>query len=418
MLKAGKWNNIYQHGCNSHLIGEREKRKEDSTDPSSDCVSVRMCSSKPKLHQQHRVALAHINGRPVLHHTCNQINSCPDHSRNPPHPPPPLPSKSSLTRVSTSPPISPKIRSLRSPPNGLSSSSVDKVTKTKGSSPSSGVTMRKSMSRALSFQETRSIDAAAIGAGSIAAARKEQVAMQQEQRKMKIAHYGRVKSAKFESRVVPLNPSPPATTTAVAASTNRDEKRCTFVTSNSDPVFVAYHDEEWGVPVHDDRLLFELLVLTGAQVGSDWSSVLKKRQIFREAFAGFDADAVAKFTEKKITSLSAAYGIDQSLIRAAVDNSRRILEIAKEFGTFSEYLWGFVNKKPIVTQYKRCQKIPVKTSKSETISKDMVKRGFRSVGPTVIYSFMQAAGLTNDHLITCPRHLQCSSLSAAPAPAY
>ncbi|OWM84440.1 uncharacterized protein LOC116204849 [Punica granatum] len=384
-----------------------------------------MCSSKSNLHHK-AISIARINGRPVLQQACNQINSFPNR-RCPPKKaslksPPPAPEPKSTVLVS--PPISPKTRPLRSPvpkrgindPNGLSSSS-DKVSTPKGSlhSANPGRTLKKSMSRALSLptnsSEINSLKCsiplasalAEAAAGSIAAARKEQVAMQQEQRKMKIAHYGRVKSLKSESKVVSLDHS-----ALTAATTSRDDKRCSFITANSDPILVAYHDEEWGVPVRDDRLLFELLVLTGAQVGSDWSSVLKKRQLFRDVFSGFDADAVAKFTEKKIIWLSTAYGIESGLIRAAVDSSRCILEVTKEFGTFSEYLWGFVNKKPIATQYKRCQKIPVKTSKAESISKDLVKRGFRAVGPIVIHSFMQAAGLTNDHLITCPRHAQCS----------
>lgn len=152
-------------------------------------------------------------------------------------------------------------------------------------------------------------------------------------------------------------------------------------------------------------MLFELVVLSGAQVGSDWSSVLRKRQDYREAFSNFDAETVSKYSEKKIISISTEYGIELSLVRGVVDNSKRLVEVKKEFGSFDKYVWGFVNHKPIWTQYKLCNKIPVKTSKSEAISKDMVRRGFRQVGPTVIHSFMQAAGLTNDHLITCPRHL-------------
>ncbi|KAJ6393326.1 hypothetical protein OIU77_022737 [Salix suchowensis] len=169
--------------------------------------------------------------------------------------------------------------------------------------------------------------------GSIAAARREHVAGMQEQRKMRIAHYGRTKSAKYQGKVVPADSS--ATNTI-----SREEKRCSFITPNSDPIYVAYHDEEWGVPVHDDKLLFELLVLTGAQVGSDWTSVLKKREAFREAFSGFDAEVVARFTEKKIASISAEYGIDTSQVRAVVDNSNKILEVKREFGSFDKYLWG------------------------------------------------------------------------------
>ncbi|XP_062093055.1 uncharacterized protein LOC133798649 [Humulus lupulus] len=246
--------------------------------------------------------------------------------------------------------------------------------------------------------------------GSIAAGRREQMALQHAQRKMKIAHYGRSKSAKFE-RVFPnLIDSNPLDLTV--HKTNEEEKRCSFITANSDPIYVAYHDEEWGVPVHDDKMLFELVVLSGAQVGSDWTSILKKREQFRNAFSGFDAEIIASFTDKQMASIGSEYGIDISRVRGVVDNSNRILEIKREFGSFEKYLWGFVNHKPISTQYKSGQRIPVKTSKSETISKDMVRRGFRFVGPTVVHSFMQAAGLTNDHLITCHRHLPCTLLGA------
>ncbi|XP_076943224.1 uncharacterized protein LOC143613398 [Bidens hawaiensis] len=233
--------------------------------------------------------------------------------------------------------------------------------------------------------------------GSIAAAWREQVAVMQVHRKMKIAHYGRsIKSAKNDSSLVNINVA--------------EEKRCSFITPYSDPVYVAYHDEEWGVPVHDDKLLFELLVLTGAQVGSDWTSVLNKRKLYREAFSGFEAETVSEFTDMKIATTSSSYGIDIGFIRGVVDNSKCILKVKNEFGSFNKYIWGFVNHKPIVPNYKVNQKMPVKTSKSETISKDMVRRGFRQVGPTVIHSFMQAVGLTNDHLTTCSRHNVCATM--------
>ncbi|KAL0352627.1 UNVERIFIED_CONTAM: putative GMP synthase [glutamine-hydrolyzing] [Sesamum angustifolium] len=252
-----------------------------------------------------------------------------------------------------------------------------------------------------------------LAPGSIAAARREQVAIFHEQRKLRIAHYGRT-----ATKSSPPNNNNDRSSSNLAANNSgpvQQEKRCSFITPNSDPIYVAYHDEEWGVPVHDDKLLFELLVLTGAQVGSDWSSVLRKRQDYRDAFSGFDAEIVSKYSEKKLSWMSGEYGMELSLIRGVVDNSKRILEIKKEFGSFDKYLWGFVNEKPMVTHYKWLHKIPAKTSKSETISKDMVRRGFRLVGPTVIHSFMQAAGLTNDHLITCPRHSQClhSAIHAA-----
>ncbi|KAJ6846288.1 uncharacterized protein M6B38_279595 [Iris pallida] len=243
--------------------------------------------------------------------------------------------------------------------------------------------------------------------GSIAAAQREQASLAQAQRKMKIAHYGRT-PAKLEKEAATAA-APVVVVNAATVANSQEEKRCSFITPNSDPLYVAYHDEEWGVPVHDDNMLFELLVLSGLQVGLDWTTILKRRKGLRSAFAGFDAEVVARFSERQIGSISTDYGMDLGKVRGVVDNSNRILEVRKEFGSFDKYLWGFVNHKPISTNCKSCRKIPVKTSKSESVSKDMVRRGFRTVGPTVVHSFMQAAGLTNDHLVSCPRHLHCSS---------
>ncbi|CAO2177897.1 unnamed protein product [Urochloa humidicola] len=254
-------------------------------------------------------------------------------------------------------------------------------------------------------------------AGSIAAAQREHAAQAQAQRKMRIAHYGRTASfSRVEGRV-----GATATAAGVAAEpaavpaspTGHDEKRCSFITPYSDPLYVAYHDEEWGVPVHDDELLFEMLTLSGVQVGADWTSILKKRHLYREAFSGFNVDAVAKYTEKQMASLSADFGLDLSTVRGTVNNACRILEVRRDFGSLDKYVWAFVNNKPLSPGYKYSRKIPVKTSKSESISKDMVRRGFRFVGPTVIHSFMQAVGLTNDHLVSCPRHRACSTAAAA-----
>ncbi|XP_074557757.1 uncharacterized protein LOC141813686 [Curcuma longa] len=238
-------------------------------------------------------------------------------------------------------------------------------------------------------------------AGSIAAAQREHATLVQAQRKLRIAHYGRT-PAKVEELAGSIE-SP-----GIAMGAAQEEKKCSFITPSSDPLYVAYHDEEWGVPVHDDRMLFELLVLTGAQVGMDWTTILKKRNEFRVAFAEFDAESVSKFTEKQMTSISVELKLDLGRVRGIIENSKRILEVKRNFGSLDKYLWGFVNHKPISTNYKSCRKIPVKTSKSESISKDMVRRGFRFVGSTVIHSFMQAAGLTNGHTISCPHHLHCS----------
>ncbi|KAJ0781232.1 putative DNA-3-methyladenine glycosylase I [Helianthus annuus] len=165
------------------------------------------------------------------------------------------------------------------------------------------------------------------------------------------------------------------------------------------------------------RLLFELLVLAGAQVGTDWTSDLKKRSLFREAFSEFEAETVSEFMDLKITTTSSSYGMDVGFNRGVVDNSKCILKIKKELGSFDKYIWDFVNHKPIMTKYKVHHKMPVKTSKSEAISKDMLRRGFRQVGSTMIHSFMQAAGLTNDHLTTCSRRNLCAALvPCAPSP--
>ncbi|XP_016511845.1 uncharacterized protein LOC107828930 [Nicotiana tabacum] len=396
-----------------------------------------MCSSKTKL-QGSQQTISQINGRPVLQPNSNilplfehrnSLKKTPPNVLQRTNSAPPATNGSTKVKISvTTPPVSPKLKSPRQPaikrgnidPNVLTSS-AEKILTPKGTAnkaptllkkpkqSSGGITSPPSVKNSLlKYSSSMIVEAP----GSIAAARREQVATAQVQRKMKIAHYGRTKSAKYEGKVSSFDSSSPS----AANPSTREEKRCSFITPNSDPLYIAYHDEEWGVPVHDDNLLFELLVLTGAQVGSDWTSVLKKRQEFRDAFSGFDPEFVSKYNEKKITSTSAEYGIELSQVRGAVDNSNRILEIKKAFGSFDKYLWGFVNNKPIATQYKACNKIPVKTSKSETISKDMVKRGFRYVGPTVIHSFMQAAGLTNDHLTTCPRHVKCEALTTQPPP--
>ncbi|GLU08557.1 hypothetical protein SLE2022_254630 [Rubroshorea leprosula] len=375
-----------------------------------------MSKAKVTLGVETTPAVARINGRPVLQPTCNRVPSLDRRNslkkvlpKSSPPPPPPLlsPPKASLT-----PPISPKSKSPRLPAikrgsdtNGLNSSSEKVVI------PKNSITKTLERKKSKSFKEGEaSLSYTSLileSPGSIAAVRREQMALQQAERKMRIAHYGRSKSAKFEAKVVPLE-----TSTSEETESSEEKKRCSFLTSNSDPIYVAYHDEEWGVPVHDDKMLFELLVFSGAQVGSDWTSILKKRQDFRDAFSGFDAEAIANFTDKQMMAITSEYGIEISRVRGVVDNSNRILEVKKEFGSFEKYIWGFVNHKPISTQYKFGHKIPVKTSKSESISKDMVRRGFRFVGPTVIHSFMQAAGLTNDHLITCHRHLPCTLLAA------
>lgn len=187
------------------------------------------------------------------------------------------------------------------------------------------------------------------------------------------------------------------------------KKRCAWVTPSTDPCYAAFHDEEWGVPVHDDKKLFELLVLSGALAELTWPTILSKRQIFREVFAEFDAVTVSKFNEKKILApgSTASSLLSELKLRAIIENARQISRVIDEFGSFHNYIWSFVNYKPIVSRFRYPRQVPVKTPKADVISKDLVRRGFRSVGPTVIYSFMQVAGITNDHLVGCFRFHEC-----------
>lgn len=192
------------------------------------------------------------------------------------------------------------------------------------------------------------------------------------------------------------------------------KKRCAWVTANTDPCYVAFHDVEWGVPVHDDRKLFELVVLSGALAELTWPAILSKRHIFREVFMDFDPVAVSKLNDKKIVAPGSTTSslLSEPKLRAIIENARQIIKIVEEFGSFDRYCWGFVNYKPITGRFRYPRQVPVKTPKAEVISKDLVRRGFRSVGPTVIYTFMQVAGLTNDHLIGCYRFDECAAAAA------
>eukprot|EP00250_Pteridium_aquilinum_P010506 c19436_g1_i1 orf=375-2210(-) len=239
---------------------------------------------------------------------------------------------------------------------------------------------------------------------TMVAAKKAAASEINAQRKQKVSEYGR-KQGKA-SRVAP------DVSTPLLSPSSFELKRCKFITAQSDPLFVEYHDKEWGVPVHDDRMLFELLVLAGFQGELSWTTILHKRGAYRAVFAEFNPAAVAFFDEKLIQSLEAdrSLGLPGCKIRGVVDNALRILEVMREFGSLDEYLWGFVNKQPMMNNYRYPKQVPVKTSKAEFISKDLVKRGFRFVGPTIIYSFMQASGMTNDHLMQCFRHQECMKL--------
>ncbi|XP_058186312.1 uncharacterized protein LOC131303453 isoform X1 [Rhododendron vialii] len=187
------------------------------------------------------------------------------------------------------------------------------------------------------------------------------------------------------------------------------KKRCAWVTPHTDPHYATFHDEEWGLPVHDDKKLFELLVFSGALAELTWPAILSKRHVFREVFADFDPIMVAKFDEKKITApgSTASSLVSELKLRAIIENARQMSKVIDEFGSFDKYIWSFVNYKPIISRFRYPRQVPVKTPKADAISKDLVRRGFRSVGPTVVYSFMQVAGITNDHLISCFRFHEC-----------
>ncbi|XVE89154.1 hypothetical protein DITRI_Ditri19aG0127800 [Diplodiscus trichospermus] len=189
----------------------------------------------------------------------------------------------------------------------------------------------------------------------------------------------------------------------------QSKKRCGWVTPNSGPCYAAFHDEEWGVPVHDDKKLFELLSLSGALAELTWPTLLSKRQMFREIFLDFDPTVVSKLNEKKTSAPGspACSLLSELKIRGIIENARQICKVIDEFGSFDKYIWSFVNHKSIVGQFRYPRQVPVKSPKSEVISKDLVRRRFRSVGPTVVYSFMQVAGMTNDHLISCFRYEEC-----------
>ena len=175
-------------------------------------------------------------------------------------------------------------------------------------------------------------------------------------------------------------------------------------------LYVHYHDTEWGVPVHDDRLLFEFLILEGAQAGLSWETILNKRESYRAAFDHFDPATVAKYGQKKRKNLLADAGIvrNRLKIEAAIQNAQMFLAVQEEFGTFDEYIWGFVGREPKQNAWKSIKEVPAKTPESDAMSKDLKRRGFKFVGSTICYAYMQAVGMVNDHLVECFRHTQLS----------
>jgi DNA-3-methyladenine glycosylase I len=184
----------------------------------------------------------------------------------------------------------------------------------------------------------------------------------------------------------------------------RSKSRCPW--PGTDPLYVAYHDEEWGVPVHEDRKLFEFLVLDAAQAGLSWITILRKRENYRRAFAGFDARKIARYDAAKVRVLLADPGIvrNRQKVESAVANARAFLAVQKEFGSFDAYIWSFVSGKTRRNAWRTLKQLPAKTAESEAMSKDLIRRGFRFVGPTICYAFMQAAGMVNDHLVGCFRY--------------
>jgi DNA-3-methyladenine glycosylase I len=170
-------------------------------------------------------------------------------------------------------------------------------------------------------------------------------------------------------------------------------------------LYSAYHDDEWGVPVHDDRVFFEFLILEAAQAGLSWSTILNKRDGYRDAFAGFDPARVARFDAARIARLMTNEGIvrNRLKIESAVTNARAFLAVQKEFGSFDRHVWSFVGGQPVQNRRRTLASVPARTPQAEALSKDLAKRGFRFVGPTIMYAFMQATGLVNDHLVECPR---------------
>jgi DNA-3-methyladenine glycosylase I len=177
--------------------------------------------------------------------------------------------------------------------------------------------------------------------------------------------------------------------------------RCSW--ANSSPLLQAYHDNEWGIPVHDDATLFEFVTLEGAQAGLSWETVLRKRDRYQTVFAGFDLARVSRFTPKKVEAILNDPGVirHRGKIDSTISNAKAILAIASEFGSFDAYLWGFIGGKPLNGRRKTMGDVPVSTPLAEALSKDLRKRGLRFVGPTIVYSFMQAVGVVNDHLATC-----------------
>lgn len=194
----------------------------------------------------------------------------------------------------------------------------------------------------------------------------------------------------------------------------KEKRRCPWAYGSS-PLYIPYHDAEWGVPAHDDRVQFEFLTLEGAQAGLSWATILNKREGYRRAFAGFDPVKVAGFTPARVKALLRDPGIVRNRLKvnAAVTNARRFLEVAREFGSFSRYIWAFVGGNPKVNRWTSLAQLPASSRESDALSADLRKRGFKFAGTTIMYAHMQATGLVNDHLTTCFRHRDCAGWNRA-----
>ena len=190
----------------------------------------------------------------------------------------------------------------------------------------------------------------------------------------------------------------------------KQQRRCAW--AGTDPRMIAYHDEEWGVPVHDDRLLFEFLTLEGAQAGLSWQTILNKRDAYREAFAGFDPAKVARFDVRRIDRLLTNAGIvrNRLKIESTVSNARAFIALQREAGSFDRFVWGFVGGAPKMNRWRSLRNVPARTGESDALSEALRKRGFRFVGSTICYAFMQATGLVNDHLVSCARHVEIAGI--------
>lgn len=184
-----------------------------------------------------------------------------------------------------------------------------------------------------------------------------------------------------------------------------EKKRCPWARNELE---IAYHDREWGVPLHDDHVLFEFLILEGAQAGLSWSTILSKREAYRRAFSHFDPARVARYDSRKVKELLVDSGIVRNRLKisAAIDNARAYLEVQDEYGSFNDYIWQFVDGRPITNARRSIKQVPARTPASDMMSKDLQRRGFKFVGPTICYAFMQAVGMVNDHLVGCFRHAE------------